>query len=258
MKYFKQEQKEKILLSEYDKSPREIKYLIELLGDVSMEEDMIKLFCSEFHCYGGRYDVRTEPDTIKDMYDITIRFPKLTKDAIEDIWFRYIRDLFQEYDLLTTLEKYIQIFGENDDAFESFIYYSEQKADEYQETFESDIKQVEELKDEYSERFISHIQYLIRGSHYKYDDIKKYLPDSELIKKDEQHIYDLSSKTRIFFGCCEPVSYTLFDLLVKRHSLEKIEEDLKYYVSTGTQEKATFTKTEFLESIKKTKIKQKK
>ena len=257
MKYFKEDQKEMILLSEYDKYLSEIKYLIELLGDVPMEKDIIKVFCRQFYCFGGRYDVRTDPETIKDMYEITTRFPKLTEEAIESIWFRYIRDFFQEYELLSILEKYIQVFGDFDDAFESFIYYTEQKADEYQKIFEFEVKQIDELKDKYSEKFLSHVEYLIKGSHYKYVDIKKYLPEPELVKKDEQHISELSSRTRIFFGCCEPISYTLFDYLLKGKSLDSYDDELKYYISTGKEEKATFTKSEFLESIKKERTKQK-
>jgi hypothetical protein len=83
----------------------------------------------------------------------------------------------------------------------------------------------------------------------------KYPWQDGLIKKDEQHIYDLSAQTRIFFGCCEPVSYTMVEILLEDKTLDTYTETPTYYISTGRQEQATFTKTDFLESIKKEKIK---
>ena len=53
-KYFKEEQKKEQSLSKYlemadEKQQGELKYLIEVLGDVSLDVDMMKLFHQQFH-----------------------------------------------------------------------------------------------------------------------------------------------------------------------------------------------------------------
>jgi len=46
----------------------------------------------------------------------------------------------------------------------------------------------------------------------------------------------------------------MFDILLEEKTLDTYPEKPTYYISTGQMEAATFTKTEFLESIKNTKI----
>lgn len=263
MKYLKEKFKEEKSLSKYlevadDQKKRELRYLIEVLTDVELDEDMMDLFHRQFHCFGGRYSVRVKPETIKGIYGITRKFPELTKSAIDEIWFRYITDLYEEYDMTDILDKYFEVFGKTDEAFELFIDYVDKKADEQQERYKEEAKELDELKEEYGERFTDHLKSLVIREHFKTEDIKKYLPSADLIKKDEKHICDLSARTRIFFGCCEPVSYTMFDILLEEKTLETYTETPTYYISTGRSEQATFTKTEFLESIEKQKIKEKK
>lgn len=262
MKYFKEIQKEEKHLSEYEtkdaQEKKEVEYLIEVLGDVTLDEDMMKLFHQKFHSFGGRYSVRTKPETIRGMYEFTRKFPELSKTAIDEIWFRYIDDTFEKYDMKTVLDKYLEIFGKEDETFELFIGYIEKKADQEQEQRKLEAQTLDDLKDEYGEKFTTHLKSLVVRQHKEVDEIKKYLPSAELIKKDEQHILDISRKTRIYFGCCSPVSYTMFDILVEEKKLDTFTETPTYYISTGRKEQATFTKTEFLESIKKEKVKSKK
>ena len=257
MKYFKEKEEKKILLSEYGKQEKEIKYLIKVLGDVYMEPSMIDEFCYEFHCFGGRYDVSTKPETIQDMYELTLKFPELSKEGIHHIWFIYIRDLFEERELFKKLKQYIDDFGIYDETFTAFIDYVKIEADIFQEQFTKEKDKVDELKEDYSEGFCKHLKSLITRCHYRYDDLIKYLPKSEIIKQDEEHIGEISRKTRIYFGCCLPLSYSLFDRLLFQGSIDDIKEEaLEYSCSTGLKEKATFTKKEFLESIKKERTKQ--
>ena len=266
-KYFKEKQEQEKLLSEYltkdceyfkentlSESSRIIRteYLISILGDVPFNKDIYDLFIRQFQCFGGRYNVRTRPDTIQDIYQITRMYPILTKTAIEEIWFRYIKDFFKEYELITVLNKYIEKFDKTDESFELFIDEVEKKAEQHQQRYIEDSLHADELKEDYGENFTKHVKGLIIREHYTYDEITKYLPSAEIVKKDEQHINDISTKSRILFGCCEPVSYTMFDILIEEKTLDKYTETPTYYISTERQEQATFTKTQFLESIKKT------
>lgn len=267
MKYFKESEKEEKLLSEYlkdgSKSYRwsedariaRTKYLMDILGDVPFSQELYETFIGEFQCWGGRYDVRTKKETIKGIYEISRKYPFLTEDGIEHIWFKYIRDLFEEYSIMDVFEKYVEMFGKTDEAFELFMDYIDKKADIHQERYEQDAKLADELVSSYGQSFVDHIKGLIKREHFTYDYLKEYLPSSELIKKDEKHIHELSRKTRIYFGCCLPVSYTMFDILIEDGTLDTYTDTPTYYINSSIKEQATFTKKEFLDSIKKDRIK---
>lgn len=254
-KYFKEVYKEKKLLSDYLKTAdeadaRKLEYLIKILGDVKLEEDMMKMFCGKLSSSGGRYSVMDKPETIKAMYGFTRKFRTLSPRAIDEIWFKYISDLYEEYDYLETLlQYYIEFLGKEDDTFESFIKLVDEVAEAHQKKYEEEALGLKDLEG-YSESFILHLKSLIIRQHYTLDEIKKYLPSAELVTKDEQHLSDIASKTRIFFGCCLPVSYTMFEVLLETKTLDGVTETPTYYISKVEQEKATFTKAEFLESIK--------
>lgn len=270
--YFTEEKSEEFLLSEYlDKDLLDLsqscdlivkkawkgrtEYLMDVLGDVPFTKELYELFMHQFQYCGGKYSVRTKPVTIKEMYKITRKYPMLTVDAIDWIWFKYIKDLFDDYSMLDILDCYLEKYGLIDETFRLFLNYVDEKAEELQEEYTHEIESTKELEKEYSKQFISHLKALIERQHYRFEDIKKVLPDPDIVIKDEEHIRSMSAYTRIYFGCCDPVSYEMFDILLEDGTLDDFPEYPKYYVSTGREELATFTKQEFLDSIKKTKEK---
>ena len=135
MKYFTKEEKEKFLLSDYlkmsdDMFKKEIfkesdrlartKYLSEVLGDAYLDIDTYKLFIRQFQSFGGPYSVLVDKDTIKGIYEIYKMYPFLTDEALGSIWYLYIRDLFEEYELPYILELFIKTYGMKDDTFEKY------------------------------------------------------------------------------------------------------------------------------------------
>ena len=175
-KYFEKKQSTEFLLSEYLKMDaskfkgsiytdsdriRRTEYLISVLGDVLLSEPLYQLFIIQFQRYGGKYDVRVRQDTIAGIYEITRKYPMLTTYSIESIWFRYIKDLFDSYALMSILDKYLEVFGFEDETFELFMTYVDKKANELQKKYIEDSLHVDELNGEYSEKFIEHLKYLI-------------------------------------------------------------------------------------------------
>ena len=71
-------------------------------------------------------------------------------------------------------------------------------------------------------------------------------------KKDEKQLLDFSTRTRIYMSVCYPMSYKLIEAMIKDKELSTYPEDFTYTASpTGVRIPLTFTKTEFIESIKK-------
>lgn len=265
-KFFKEEETKKLKLSEYLKldeskfkcflceekyrGPR-TRYIMEAIGDAELDEETYKLFLAQFQRYGGRYDVRTKKETFQGIYDILKKYPSLTADALDEIWFVYIKDQFEEYALDEVLGKYIEIHGETQDALQAYLAFVDLKAKEYDARFECEAKSLEQYKAEYGEDFIKHLQYIIKSQHITASEIEKSLPEKQLVEKDRQQLIDISTQTRIFMGACHPISYQMIESLATGQGLDYYPEQPAYLINGSRTIETTFTKQEFLDSIQK-------
>ena len=268
-KFFVEEQEEKVLLSKFiemiqdgtyeghlsypkDVLVRNVERIKKDITDVELPTSVIKELYMCFHSFGGRYDVRTDSETIKGVYSIYSKYPELSGEAVDHIVHIYIKDLFEDYELEDKLGKFIEVFGKTDDAFEAFYDYANKKADELQVKYDEDAKKLEEYKMTYEVDYIEYLQGLIKREHFSFDKIVECMPSAELIKADKEQIRDISERTRIYFGACYPISYSLTRGLVKDSNYLDDCGEFSYVVNSETRIPATFTKEQFLESIKKT------
>lgn len=266
-KYFVEKQEEKILLSKFIEMigegsyeghlshPKEViaknvGWVMDDLTDVELPISIISELYGCFHRFGGRYDVRSESDTIKGLYSLYSKYPKLSGTAIDAVSSIYIKDLFDEYDLENMLGKFISVFGETDEAFEVFYNYVEKKADELQVIYDDDAKKLEEYKLTYEPEYIEYLQGLIKYEHLSLDKIIASLPSPELVKTDKEQLRDISASTRIYFGVGYPISYSLTKRLVKDKDSLSTSDELYYVINNDKKVPATFTTAEFLESVK--------
>ena len=268
--YFKEKEEKKLSLSEYLKkdelkcqyhlcpekyrAPR-TKYIIDAIGDVELDESTYSLFLKQWQCSGGMYDVRTKSETFKGIYDFYKRFPFLTADALDEIWFRYISDLYQEYHLENILEIFLERFGKEDKTFKLFLSFTDEMAKFHHQKYIEDARKIESFEKEYGEEFISRIKTLIIRQHLSLETIIKCLPSAEIIQRDEEQLKSIVESTRMFFGACEPISYQMFESLVTGEGLEYYPEQPQYSICGTKKMDTTFTKKTFLESIKKAKVK---
>ncbi|MBE6155668.1 MAG: hypothetical protein E7164_02795 [Firmicutes bacterium] len=150
MKKFNEDLNQKFLLSDYlkmtksDLGPcgvndegriKRTNYLIEVLGDVTLTKEMYKLFIGQFQTFGGKYNVRTKPTTIKGIYQFVETYPMLSANEIDEIWPRYINDLFEEYNLLMLFSEYLKLCEDPNDAFELFIDFIDEKTIEHNQKY---------------------------------------------------------------------------------------------------------------------------
>ena len=269
-KYIKEEQTKRVKLSEYmklDKSefkyylcdekyrePR-TKYIMEIIGDVELDEETYKLFIKQFQCCGGRYDVRTKRETIKGIYDLSQKYSFLSTDALEEIWFVYIHDQFEEYALDEVLGMYIDLFGKTDETLLKYIDYIDKTAKQFDKKFIEEASKLDVYCGEYDPDLIRHLQYIIKAQHISADKIISSLPGRELIEKDKAQLTDISKRTRIFLGACYPISYQMIESLATGEGLDYYPEQPKYLINKTTTFDTTFTKQEFIDSIQKEKVK---
>ena len=266
-KYFVEEQEEKVLLSKFIEMVQEGTYKGHLsfpkdvivsnverikkdISDVQLPPSIIERLYMCFHSFGGRYSVRSESESIQGIYGIYSKYPELSSKAVDSIIHIYIKDLFDKYDLEDKLVKFIEVLGKTDDAFEAFYNYADQKAEELQVFYEEEAKKLEEYKSTYETDYISYLQGLITSEHISLDRILASMPSAEIIKADKEQLSDISASTRIYFGVCYPMSYSMTRLLAKdSNGLDKCDE--LYYVVNGDRKiPTTFTKEQFLESVK--------
>ena len=264
--YFKEQKEDKVLISDYVKElekaieedsieqlKRELqvgKYLIELFGDIEIEKSLLQEYVKFYFRCGGRYSVLSDDETLIGLKEIHDKYDLTTK-AISDLGLYYIKDLFDTYSLDKILQDFIDTYGKTDETFIKYIDFVDKIGAIYQKEFEREAKEVKYLEEEYGKRLIEYLQTQIKRHHYHKDDLVKYLPEPELIKKDEDQLVEFATRTRIHFGVCYPKSYTLITEMIKDQELSDYPEEFKYYASTGLEIPLTFTKSEFIESTKK-------
>ena len=69
--------------------------------------------------------------------------------------------------------------------------------------------------------------------------------------KDKKQLIEISSQTRIYFGCCLPISYQMIESLATERGLDRYPEQPKYLINGTKTIDTTFTKQDFLDSIQK-------
>ncbi len=266
--YFKEQKM--IKLSQYlmsgvsKETERLIKYLMSILGDVEVSTDYMDCYIQLTTCGTiTRYDVTMEEDTIKGVYDLCKKYPQFSFSAIYSLALSYIKDLFEGYKLDTVLDEYVKKYGQTDEMFDSFMEYTDRKADELQKEYEEEAKKLDKYIPEYymldinkSYQYITVLKSAVVRRHIPVDSIISSLASSELVKKDARHLNDLAYKHRIYFSVGYPVSYLMTIAHAKGGDLKEYGQRPIYYI-TGrkAQEEATFTTQEFIDSIKETKKK---
>ncbi len=259
-KYFEDEKK--IVLKQYydicDKEERDkvLKVLISL-GDVEISEALLKGYIKSLDILGGSYDVRKDPKTIQGIYKIYTKFPRLSTEAFEEIYDRYIDDLFTEYGLISVFEKVIKVFGETDQAVIFFFYYVDEKAKELSKKYDveayplyrlSPLYDVEEKED--YDQYIAFLYRIIMREHISVDAIIDSIPSPEIVKRDIRQLDQLAKKYGTFMYCFEPLSFEITRSLAKGEDISKYKDQPSYYLCRdGQYEDATFSMKEFLDSI---------
>jgi hypothetical protein len=227
-----------------------INYLITTIGDMELSEEMLKVFINQFNRLAGDYSVLVEEETIKGMYSFISNNRDLSPKAINELWPKYIKDLFEDYSLEEKYSDMLKVFGKNDETFQMFMIYVDTKAKELQEKYEEDAKRTDDLVGQYTSNFIEHLKYLITRKHIKYDRLMECLPEPSIIEEDENQLLEISRYYRIHFGVSNPISHDMVESLAKYNNLDEYDEEPKYYISTSNKScPATFTKSQFLKTI---------
>ena len=271
MKYIKEDQEEKVLLSTYLKGMEQVldgvhmpqdeydysylQRIISVFGDIELERSLVQEFIRFFSRFGGRYSVMSDSDTLKGLLDIKRKYPFLSTKAISELGLYYIKDLFDEYSLDKVLGEFFDSYGKDDLAFSKYLEFVDKMGAEHQKKYDRDAEEIEYLEEEYGKGLKEFLQFKIRFSHVPKDKLLECLPEKDLIKEDEETLFDFATRSRIHFGVCYPKSYSLIIAMSKDGELSSEDEEFSYYSSFGKEVKVPFTKTEFIESVKKRKEK---
>ena len=269
MKYIKEDQEEKVLLSTYLKGMEQVldgvhtpqdeydysylQRIISVFGDIELERSLVQEFIRLFSRFGGRYSVMSDSDTLKGLLDIKRKYPFLSTKAISELGLYYIKDLFDEYSLDKVLGEFFDSYGKDDLAFSKYLEFVDKMGEEHQKKYDRDAEEIEYLEEEYGKGLKEFLQFKIRFSHMSKDKLLECLPEKDLIKEDEETLFDFATRSRIHFGVCYPKSYELIVAMTKDPELSSYHEQYSYRSSFGKEVLVPFTKTEFIESVKKRK-----
>ena len=249
-------------LIDYD-CDEQVKKAFECMTDcvdekVELPFSIIQAYSDYFHSYGGRYDVRQYGLSAEGLYSFYKRFPDISPVAFKEISDRYIKDLFDDYELEDVFDKMIQTMGKKDETFELFLLYVDKKADELDSKYEEEASKLDDYSEEYYiegrsdfYQFIPYLKRLMMYEHYQYDDIVDSLPSPEIVKKEAEQLSKLSRFYRCTFGSGYPTSYFYTKVLASGLRLREVDDKIKYYVSTVQKEiEGTFSTKEFMDSVR--------
>ena len=234
-KYILEKELEKRKLSSYitDNNKKQIDYLISVLGDVELTEPDVNVFLIQFIRVAGPYDVLTMPSTIKSMYNIREQYPKLSSDAINSLFPKYIDDLFEKENLSNQLARFIKIFGYNDAMFEIYLEYIDRKANALQKKYMQKANAFNELRADYSKEFVNYLEHLTIRKHYDPERILEHIPSKDFVKKDEMRLKELISKYGIVYGATRPISYDLVEKTLLDDNSMSEDVELCYIINIG-------------------------
>lgn len=239
-------------LNDYENKKNIVNYIISIVGDIELTVENLNIICKQFNRIAGRYNVMTEPETIKGMINFIKKYPFLSTKAIEALWPKFIYDLFEDYSLIDKFNDFLVEYGKNDNCYDNYINYIDDKAEKLQAEYSKDAQNLSEINMDFSQNFINYIKSLILNKHIRYKNIENVLPTPELVMNDEKTLLEISKRYRIYFGVCYPISYQMVFSLVKNNNLDIFDDLPKYYINVNKKTiccEAPFRKEEFMESI---------
>lgn len=240
----------------------DVKHIIGVIGDVILPENIIHSFIMLYHSFNGingLYNVMEDDDTLKGLYQIYLKYPNLSGNAISKIADYYIKDLFEEYALVDVLGKIIKVFGENTEAFLAFMGYVKEKAEILQRYYVKESGFLNRLMDDYGNskikfNYIDYLKKVMLKEHIHIESIISSIPSPDLIKKDEEFLLCFSKKSGELGIYGDPISYAMTRSLAKYCDLSRFKDYPTYYIERFYMKvDSPFSKQDFLDSVQEEK-----
>ena len=101
--------------------------------------------------------------------------------------------------------------------------------------------------------YFSAFEKFIKEHHISWERFCECLPSPEIILKDKMELKEVGKRAKDCWGVCTPITFQMLeDYLDGDEELAHYDEQPSYYISTyGGKTDTTFTKTDFLKSIRK-------
>ena len=232
-----------------------VKHIYKALGDVLIREDLIDILSETFDYEKCRYGtICLKLETVKTMYEISEMFPELSKEAIVSISRIYIKDLFEKYSLIDTLAVMLRKDKAIDSTFESYMDKVTKLADQEDRQYKDVAWYIRIHCGEYTYDFVRHYEQFVQEHHISWERFCECLPSAEIILKDQLELKSISERSKDCWSACRPITFQMLDdYLDGDIELSQYDEQPMYLTSPqGEKILTTFTKTDFLESIKGT------
>jgi len=231
-----------------------IKHIYSSLGDVQISEEMVETLFETFDSSKCRYGtICLKKETIQDIYEISELFPELSKEALVEISRQYIKDIFTDHSLIETLAIMLRKDGKEDSTFEKFISSVKELGDKADKKYSDVAWYIRIHCGEYPYDFVRHFEKFVQEHHISWERFCECLPSPEIILRDKLDLKEVGKRAKDCWGVCTPITFQMLeDYLDGDEELTQYEEQPSYYISTyGGKTDTSFTKTDFLKSIRK-------
>lgn len=219
--------------------------LYDILGNVEISTEYLKAYISSFNYASKRSDIRYKEDTLLGTYLISKSFPMFSSQALLELLKVYLKDIFEEY---KPMEYFKNVYSDSykDETFKQLLEYIEKIGKISDELFKEEAVKVDDELPAYSKKFKTYLKDIIINDHISFESIKKFIPQSELISIDEEHLENISKKA-LFGYSTYPLSYMMTKSMIIWGDLSDYEAATYDYC--GHKIEATFTIQDFIKSV---------
>ena len=231
-----------------------IKHIYSALGDVPISKEMVETLFETFDSSKCRYGtICLKKETIKAIFEISELFPELTKEALVEISREYIKDIYDDYSLVERLAMMIRKEGKEDSTFAKFMGDVKKLGDKEDKKYSDVAWYLRIYCGEYSYDFVRHFEKFVQEHHISWEKFYECLPTPEIILRDKLDLKEVGKRAKDCWGTCIPITFQMLeDYLDGDEELTNYDEQPSYYISTyGSKIDTSFTKKDFLKSIRK-------
>ena len=228
---------------------KRVERLIDSLGEIEVSKEFLDGYLGYFdYKEAKRDDLPLVKESLKDLYEISLKYPKLSSISITMIMGEYVKDVFDTMKPLSIFDG--MTTKQIEKSFESFIKGLKELGEKSDLLYQEEEDKVDSLGYMYGDRFVRYIKPFVKKYHKSFDEIYESIPYSLVIRKDSDLFYGIAKK-ELFGARGYPYTFYMSKAMILFGDIESYKgRVLTYSSSLYGDIKCPITTDEFEESLK--------
>ena len=228
---------------------KRVQRLISILGEIDVSKEFLDGYLGYFdYKEAKRDDLPLTKESLKDLYEISLKYPKLSSTSIKMIMGEYTKDVFDTFKPLSVFDGKSRTQIEK--SFETFMKELKKLGEKSDLTYQEEEDKIDSLRDMYGDRFVKYLKPFVKRYHKSFDEIYESIPYSLVIRKDSDLFYGIARK-ELFGARGVPYTFYMSRSMILFGDIDSYKDrELIYSSSLYGDIKCKVTVKEFEDSIK--------